>query len=86
MPKLLKNPYVLVAIGVLCFVLAFRSTTDTVLCDGTPMLPSDTCGTLTYAEKVRGGKIMLWGLLGLGAVLLAGGVRSIARRRKGKKK
>jgi hypothetical protein len=82
----LKNPYVLVLIGLLALFLAFGGAPDQAVCEGRPMQPGDTCGTLSYEQKERGRQFFMWGLTGLGAVLVFVGVRSIAKRRKAKKK
>ncbi|WP_117210735.1 hypothetical protein [Allorhizocola rhizosphaerae] len=86
MPKVLKNPYVLVLIGLLSLFLAFGGAPDEAMCQGTPMQPGDTCGTLTYEQKERGRQYLIWGLTGLGLVLVLVGVRSISKRLKKKKK
>lgn len=86
MPKVLKNPYMLVLIGVLSLFLALGATPDQAMCEGTPMKPGETCGTLTFEQKERGRQYLMWGLTGLGLVLVAVGVRTISKRRKAKKK
>ncbi len=85
MPKVLKNPYVLVLIGLLSLFLAFGGAPGQAVCNGAPMKPGDTCGNLTYAQKERGRQFMMWGLTGLGALLIFVGVRQISKGRKKKK-
>ncbi len=82
---MLKNPYVLVLIGLLSLFLAVGGTPDQAMCEGAPMKPGDTCGTLSYEQKERGRQYLMWGLTGLGLVLVVGGGGAIAKRRKKKK-
>ena len=82
MKKILKNPFFLILLGLLFIYIAFRGTTDTVMCDGVEMKPTDMCGTLSYADKERSGAIFTYGMIGVGIALILGSVMNIRKKRK----
>lgn len=82
MKKILKNPFFLILLGLLFIYIAFAGTTDKVMCGEVEMKPTDTCGTLSYADKERSGAIFTYGLIGVGIVLIVGSVMSIRNKRK----
>ncbi|HZM74883.1 MAG TPA: hypothetical protein VFC19_04105 [Candidatus Limnocylindrales bacterium] len=82
MKKILKNPFFLILLGTLAIYIAFQGTTDKVMCGEVEMKPTDSCGTLSYADKERGGTIFTYGMIGLGVALIAGSVMNIRKKRK----
>ncbi|HEX6684420.1 MAG TPA: hypothetical protein VF062_16580 [Candidatus Limnocylindrales bacterium] len=82
MKKILKNPFFLLLLGLLCIYLSFAGASDGVTCNDVPMKPGDTCGSLSYEDKQRSADIFKYGLIGLGLVLVLYGVVTITRKRK----
>ena len=82
MKKILKNPFFLILLGLLFIYIAFKGTTGTVMCDGAEMKPTDTCGTLSYADKERSSAIFTYGMIGVGIALIVGSVLNIRKKRK----
>ena len=82
MKKLLKNPFFLILLGALCIYIAFKGSTDKVMCGDVEMKPTDTCGSLSYADKERSGTIFTYGMIGVGIVLIVGSVMNVRKKRK----
>jgi hypothetical protein len=80
--KILKNPFFLILLGALCLYIAFKGTTDVVMCNNVEMKPTDVCGTLSYADKERSGKIFTYGMIAVGVALIVGSVLNIRKKRK----
>lgn len=80
MKKLLKNPFFLVLLGALCIYLAFKGSTDKVLCQGVEMKPTDSCGTLSYTDKQRSAAIFTYGMIGVGVVLIVSSFLNIRKK------
>jgi hypothetical protein len=78
--KILKNPFFLILLGLLAIYIAFQGTTDTVMCGDVEMQPTETCGTLSYADKQRSGAIFTYGMIGVGIALIVGSVLNIRKK------
>lgn len=81
MKKILKNPFFLILAGVAIVYIGFKGTSDTVMCNGVEMKPTDMCGTLSYADKERSGTIFTYGMIGGGIVLILASVMKIRKKK-----
>jgi len=79
--NLFKNPFFLIFAGALTIYLAFKGSSDKVLCDGVEMSQGDVCGTLSYEDKVRSAEIFTYGLIGLGVAVIVASVLTIRKKR-----